>query len=112
MLKLTLIVCKPVGAFAGIANVATTVLCVGCEIAVPTMVPARVTLVGKFAAGGCGGVVGSVIVTMTVVPRAALPPGPASKLAKLAPFAIEDAIVSAPEDVLVTVLDDERDGEQ
>jgi general secretion pathway protein L len=44
--------------------------------------------------------------------RAALPPGPASKLAKLAPFAIEDAIVSAPEDVLVTVLDDERDGER
>jgi general secretion pathway protein L len=44
--------------------------------------------------------------------RAALPPGPAAKLAKLAPFAIEDAIVSAPEDVLATVLDDERNGER
>jgi general secretion pathway protein L len=44
--------------------------------------------------------------------RAALPPGPAAKLAKLAPFAIEDAIVSAPEDILATVLDDERNGER
>jgi general secretion pathway protein L len=44
--------------------------------------------------------------------RAALPPGPAAKLAKLAPFAIEDAIVSAPEDIIATVLDDERDGER
>ena len=44
--------------------------------------------------------------------RAALPLGPAAKLAKLAPFAIEDAIVSAPEDILATVLDDERDGER
>ncbi len=44
--------------------------------------------------------------------RAALPPGPAAKLARLAPFAIEDAIVSAPEDVVAAVLDDERDGER
>ena len=44
--------------------------------------------------------------------RAALPPGPAAKLAKLAPFAIEDAIVSAPEDIVATVLDDERNGER
>jgi general secretion pathway protein L len=44
--------------------------------------------------------------------RAALPPGPSAKLAKLAPFAIEDAIVSAPEDILATVLDDERNGER
>jgi type II secretion system protein L len=44
--------------------------------------------------------------------RAALPPGPAAKLARLAPFAIEDAIVSGPEDVVATVLDDERDGER
>ena len=44
--------------------------------------------------------------------RAPLPPGPAAKLAKLAPFAIEDAIVSAPEDIFATVLDDERDGER
>jgi general secretion pathway protein L len=44
--------------------------------------------------------------------RAALPAAPAAKLAKLAPFVIEDAIVSAPEDVVATVLDDERDGER
>jgi len=44
--------------------------------------------------------------------RAALPPGPAAKLAKLAPFAIEDAIVSDPEEICATVLDDVRDGER
>jgi len=44
--------------------------------------------------------------------RAALPPGPAAKLAKLAPFAIEDAIVSDPEDIVATVLDDVRDGDR
>ncbi|HTO49919.1 MAG TPA: type II secretion system protein GspL [Burkholderiales bacterium] len=44
--------------------------------------------------------------------RAALPPGPAAKLAKLAPFAIEDAIVSDPEDIVVSVLDDVRDGDR
>lgn len=44
--------------------------------------------------------------------RATLPPGPAAKLARLAPFAIEDAIVSAPEDIVATVLDDVRDGER
>jgi general secretion pathway protein L len=44
--------------------------------------------------------------------RAALLPGPAAKLVKLAPFAIEDAIVSAPEDIVATVLDDVYDGER
>jgi len=44
--------------------------------------------------------------------RAALPPGPAAKLARLAPFAIEDALVCAPEDVVATVLDEARDGER
>jgi general secretion pathway protein L len=44
--------------------------------------------------------------------RAALPPGPAARLARLAPFAIEDAIVSAPEDVVACVLDEHRDGER
>jgi len=44
--------------------------------------------------------------------RAALPPGPAAKLAKLAPFAIEDAIVSDPEEIHATVLDDVRDGDR
>jgi len=37
--------------------------------------------------------------------RAALPRGPAAKLGRLAPFAIEDAIASAPEDVHCVVLD-------
>jgi type II secretion system protein L len=43
--------------------------------------------------------------------RAALPHGPARRLAKLAPFAIEDEIVSAPERVHCAVIDaagDER----
>jgi general secretion pathway protein L len=44
--------------------------------------------------------------------RAALPQGPAARLAKLAPFAIEDAIVSAPEQVHCAVLDDDRGGER
>ncbi len=44
--------------------------------------------------------------------RAPLPPGPPEKLAKLAPFAVEDAIVSAPEDAHAIVLDDVRDGER
>jgi type II secretion system protein L len=42
--------------------------------------------------------------------RAQLPAGPPAKLAKLAPFAIEDLIVSAPEDVHAVVLDEARDG--
>jgi len=44
--------------------------------------------------------------------RAALPPGPAARLARLAPFAIEDAIVSAPEQVHCVVLDDDTGGER
>jgi general secretion pathway protein L len=44
--------------------------------------------------------------------RATLPPGPPHKLAKLAPFAIEDAIGSAPEDAHAVVLDEVRDGER
>jgi len=67
--------CAPVGAFAGIVNVATTVPWLGREMLVPLIVPASVTLVGTLPAGGCGGLVGSVIVTVTVVPRLALPPG-------------------------------------
>ena len=42
--------------------------------------------------------------------RAPLPAGPPAKLAKLAPFAIEDLVVSAPEDIHAAVLDDARDG--
>ena len=74
-MNVTTTFCAPVGAFAGIVNVASAVPEVGREMAVPTIVPASVTLVGTFAAGGSGGVVGRVIVTVTVVPRAALPPG-------------------------------------
>jgi general secretion pathway protein L len=44
--------------------------------------------------------------------RAQLPAGPAAKLAKLAPFAVEDAIVSAPEEVHAVVLDETRDAER
>jgi general secretion pathway protein L len=43
--------------------------------------------------------------------RAALPRGPAARLARLAPFAIEDAIVSAPEQVHCVVLDDDARGD-
>ena len=42
--------------------------------------------------------------------RAQLPAGPPTKLAKLAPFAIEDLIASSPEDIHTAVLDDVRDG--
>ncbi len=42
--------------------------------------------------------------------RAVLPRGPAARLARLAPFAIEDAIVSAPEQVHCAVLDDDDAG--
>jgi general secretion pathway protein L len=44
--------------------------------------------------------------------RTPLPRGPAAKLARIAPFAIEDAVVSAPEDVHCVVLDDDPDGER
>ena len=41
----------------------------------PLMVPASVTLLIGAPAGGQGGLVGKVIVTVTVEPRLALPPG-------------------------------------
>jgi general secretion pathway protein L len=44
--------------------------------------------------------------------RALLPRGPAAKLARLAPFAIEDAIARSPEDVRAAVLDDLGGGER
>jgi general secretion pathway protein L len=45
--------------------------------------------------------------------RAPLPRGPAARIARLAPFAIEDAIASAPEDTHCVVLDDaDRDGDR
>ncbi len=63
------------GALAGMANVASTVPCVASETFVPLIVPASVTLVIGALAGGQGGLFGRVMVTLTVVPRLALPPG-------------------------------------
>src|SRR5258708_4175245 len=57
LVKVTTTFCAPVGAFEGIVNVARTVPWVASEILVPTMVPARVTLVIGALAGGQGGVV-------------------------------------------------------
>jgi general secretion pathway protein L len=42
--------------------------------------------------------------------RAQLPAGPEARLTKLAPFAVEDAVVSAPEELHAVVLDETRDG--
>jgi general secretion pathway protein L len=42
--------------------------------------------------------------------RAQLPAGPGARLTKLAPFAVEDAVVSAPEELHAVVLDETRDG--
>ena len=67
--------CAPIGAFDGIVNVAMTVPCVESEMLVPLMLPASVALVMGALAGGQGGVLGSVMVTVTVAPRLALPPG-------------------------------------
>ena len=41
---------------------------------------------------------------------AQLPAGPAGRLTKLAPFAVEDAVVTAPEELHVVVLDETHDG--
>ena len=41
--------------------------------------------------------------------RAQLPAGPAARLTKLAPFAVEDAVVTAPEELLTVVLDETPD---
>ena len=74
-MKVTTIFCAAVAAFAGITKVHWAVPCEGREMLVPEMLPASVMLVGTRLAGGCGGVVGSVMSTVTVVPCAALPPG-------------------------------------
>jgi general secretion pathway protein L len=42
--------------------------------------------------------------------RAQLPAGPAGRLTKLAPFAVEDAVVTAPEELHAVVLDETPDG--
>jgi len=42
--------------------------------------------------------------------RAQLPAGPAGRLTKLAPFAVEDAVATAPEELHAVVLDETRDG--
>ena len=67
--------CAPVEAFDGIVNVAMTAPCVESEMFVPLMLPASVTLVIGAFAGGFGGLLGRVIITVTVEPRLALPPG-------------------------------------
>ena len=54
---------------------ATTVPCVESDILVPLILPARVTLEMGALAGGHGGLLGNVIVTVMVEPRLALPPG-------------------------------------
>ena len=68
-------VCAPVGAFAGMVKVASTVPDVASDRFVPLMVPARVALVMGALAGGAGGFEGSVMLTVTVVPRVTVPPG-------------------------------------
>ncbi len=50
-------------------------LVAGCEMPVPLMLPASVTVGSCAFNGGLGGGTASVLVTVTVVPRAALPPG-------------------------------------
>src|SRR5579862_3848740 len=75
MLNTTTIFWAPVDAFDGIVNVAITVPCMLSEMLVPLIGPARVTLEIRAFAGGQGGVEGNVMVTVTVVPRLALPPG-------------------------------------
>ena len=69
------IFCEPVGALAGIANVQMTMLVAGCEMSVPVMLPASVMLGNGAFNGGLGGCAANVLVTVTVVPRLALPPG-------------------------------------
>jgi hypothetical protein len=85
--------CEPAGAFDGIVNVATTVPCVESEMVVAAMpvsetVLVSVTLVTGALAGGHGGLLGRVMVTLTVCPGLALPPG--------AVLAVENAVVPAP----------------
>ena len=75
LVKVTTIFCAPVEEFDGIVNVATTVPWVESEMLVPLMLPASATLVMGAFAGGFGGELGRVIVTVTVEPRLALPPG-------------------------------------
>ncbi len=62
-------------ALAGMTKLALAVVMLGREIEVPLMFPPMVTLMGTTFKGGFGGDEGSVMVTVTVVPRAALPPG-------------------------------------
>ena len=71
-MKVTTIFCEPAEAPDGMTNVAITVPWDG-RLMEPllALMPPRVTLVGTLFAGGCGGVVGRVMVTVTVDPRGA-----------------------------------------
>ena len=76
----TTIFCEPAGALAGIVKVATTVPWVASEVLVPEMpvfetVLVSVTLEMRAFAGGQGGLLGRVMVTVTICPGLALPPG-------------------------------------
>ena len=74
-LNMTTTSCALVAEFDGITNVAVTVFVVGREIFAPLMLPANVTVGVGALAGGFIGVVGKVMVIITVCPRDALPPG-------------------------------------
>lgn len=65
----------PVVALAGMMKVPLTVPDAGRDRLVPVIVPSMVMLRGTKVAGGKGGLVGRVMVSVTVVPRAAEPPG-------------------------------------
>ena len=64
-----------VAEFEGMTNVAITVFVVGREMFDPLMLPASVTVGPGALAGGFIGVVGNVMVMITVCPHEALPPG-------------------------------------
>ena len=69
------IFCEPVGALVGIVKVQTTMFVAGCEMLLPLMVLANVTVGNCALSGGLGTVSERLFVTVTVVPRVALPPG-------------------------------------
>jgi hypothetical protein len=65
-------------------KVAWAVVTLGRESEFPE-IPPRVMLTGTTLAGGFGGLLGKVIVTVTILPRVALPPGATELIAALPP---------------------------